>query len=100
MSSMGGGEIAAIKVCTLEVTITLDGGAVAWGPAVGAPPPDPPDAGGIAVAGAGVDVLELPQATATTMTMAINAKTTIGRLGKWYFFISFVLLACVAGSID
>jgi hypothetical protein len=81
-----------------------DGIAVALTTAVGAPLLDPllldaPDAAGAdAVDDSSSD--ELPQATATSMAKASNANTTIGRLEKWDFFMSFVLLGRVSDSID
>jgi hypothetical protein len=75
ISSIGGGEIAEIKVVTMAEP--LGGGvSVSAGMAVGVSPLDPPDVGvfvGAFVAGIAVDVLELPQATATTATKAISA---------------------------
>jgi len=106
---MGGGEIAAIKVITLELVMSPDGIAVALTTAVGAPlldllllDPlllDAPDAAGADVVDDSSSSDELPQATATSMTKASNANTTIGRLEKRDLFMSFVLLGGVFGSM-
>jgi len=117
---MGGGEIAAINRTTLEVTML--GASTAWGTAVGelalpedagalvaaggALPLSPPEGAGAlvasgaaaesgAAAGAEVAVLELPQATATTMIKPIIANRTTGSLGNFVFLISPFLLAYV-----
>lgn len=111
---MGGGEIAATNWTTLEVTML--GASTAWGTAVGelalpedagalvaaggALPLSPPEGAGAlvasgAAAGAEVAVLELPQATATTMIKPIIAKRTTGSLGNFVFLISPFLLAYV-----
>jgi hypothetical protein len=94
---MGGGDIAVINVVTLAVTI--GGASVACTTAVGVEPlagvesPDPLETVGMAVGTAVASSDELPQATATSMTRAANAKTMIGRLWDLDFFICWVLLA-------
>jgi hypothetical protein len=66
---MGGGEIAEIKVVTMAAPL-LGGVSVSWGTAVGVSPPEDV---GVFVGGTAVDVLELPQATASTAIKAIIA---------------------------
>ena len=94
ISSIGGGEIAEINVCTLEVET---GFSAAFGAGVGAADLEVPEEAGFE---AGFDEVaddedelsssdesEPPQATATSMVNAISANKTIGMLDKFSLFI-------------
>ena len=103
ISSIGGGEIAEINVCTLEVET---GFSAAFGAGVGAADLEVPEEAGFE---AGFDEVaddedelsssdesDPPQATATTMVNAIIANKTIGMLDKFSLFIPLHLfLICV-----
>ena|GEM_PF-6121962 len=97
ISSIGGGEIAEINVCTLEVEA---GFSAAFGAGVGAADLEVPEEAGFE---AGFDEVaeeeelsssdesEPPQAKATIMANAISANKTVGMLEKFSLFISLYL---------